>query len=161
LLTWVGTSINTMVLAGVGIAPGGLGGDAIIDGEEIVGRGRVHREAGKPPASFHGGLEASPGGGAAAVCARPLLVLVFLAVFFLEGLAGAFFRPLALAYVLAILASLAVALTVTPGLAYLLLTDSWLTRSIERIRGLLAPVAANILPLRLLLRFVLPSNTDP
>jgi Cu/Ag efflux pump CusA len=58
----------------------------------------------------------------AVVYASMIVVLVFLPVFFLDGLAGAFFRPLALAYVVAITASLLVALTVTPAMSYMLLT---------------------------------------
>ena len=57
----------------------------------------------------------------AVVYASLIVVLVFLPVFFLDGLAGSFFRPLALAYVVAIMASLLVALTVTPALSYMLL----------------------------------------
>ena len=62
-------------------------------------------------------LDASLEVRSAVVYASLIVVLVFLPVFFLDGLAGAFFRPLALSYVLAILASLLVALTVTPALS--------------------------------------------
>ena len=69
-------------------------------------------------------LDASLEVRSAVVYASLIVVLVFLPVFFLDGLAGSFFRPLALAYVLAILASLLVALTVTPALSYMLLTGA-------------------------------------
>ena len=64
-----------------------------------------------------------------------IVVLVFVPVFMLDGLAGAFFRPLALSYVLAILASLAVALTVTPALALLLLPKHLDTRESRLVVG--------------------------
>ena len=69
-------------------------------------------------------LDASLEVRSAVVYASLIVVLVFLPVFLLDGLAGAFFRPLALAYVLAILASLLVALTVTPALSLLLLPEA-------------------------------------
>ena len=58
----------------------------------------------------------------AVVYATTIVIIVFLPIFFLDGIAGSFFRPLALAYILAILASLFVALIVTPALSYMLLT---------------------------------------
>jgi Cu/Ag efflux pump CusA len=95
--------------------------DAIIDVENVVRRLRLNREAGNPLSAFRVVIDASTR------CARrsstpPLIViLVFLPIFFLDGIAGSFFRPLASAYMLAILASLGVALTVTPALCYMLL----------------------------------------
>jgi CzcA family heavy metal efflux pump len=122
VLTWSGVSVNTMVLAGLVIALGELVDDAIIDVENIVRRIRLNRAAGNPRSAFDVVLSASLEVRSAVVYASFIVVLVFLPIFFLDGLAGAFFRPLAMAYVLAILASLLVALTVTPALSYMLLT---------------------------------------
>jgi CzcA family heavy metal efflux pump len=121
LISWAGASINTMVIAGLVIALGELVDDSIIDVENIVRRLRLNRQAGQPQPAFQVVLQASLEVRSAVVYASLIVILVFVPVFFLEGLAGAFFRPLALAYVLAIAASLLVALTVTPALAYLLL----------------------------------------
>src|SRR5262245_43357894 len=122
VITWLGATINTMVLAGLVIAVGELVDDAIIDVENILRRARLNRAAGSPLSAFEVVLRASLEVRSAVVYASLIVVLVFLPVFFLDGLAGAFFRPLALAYVLAIMASLLVALTVTPALSFILLT---------------------------------------
>ena len=67
-----------------------------------------------------------------------IVMVVFVPVFMLEGLAGAFFRPLALSYVLAILASLAVALTVTPAIALCSCRNTWTRREARLVGGLKA-----------------------
>jgi len=121
VLSWRGGSINTMVLAGLVIALGEVVDDAIIDVENILRRLRLNRRSAQPRSDFQVVLDASLEVRSAVVYATLIVVLAFLPVFFLEGLAGAFFEPLAKAYVLAILASLAVALTVTPALSLLLL----------------------------------------
>jgi len=123
LLRYRGGTLDTMVLAGLVIALGEVVDDAIIDVENIVRRLRLNREAGSPRSRTAVVLAASLEVRSAVVYGSFIVMLVFLPVFLLEGLAGAFFRPLALAYVLAILASLVVALTVTPALALLLLRD--------------------------------------
>jgi CzcA family heavy metal efflux pump len=122
VLTWTGATINTMVLAGLVIALGELVDDAIIDVENIVRRIRLNKEAGEPKSAFAVVLDASLEVRSAVVYASLIVILVFMPIFFLHGLAGAFFRPLATAYVLSILASLLVALTVTPALSLMLLT---------------------------------------
>jgi CzcA family heavy metal efflux pump len=140
VITWTGATVNTMVLAGLVIALGELVDDAIIDVENIVRRLRLNRAAGEPLHPFRVVLNASLEVRSAVVYASLVVVAVFLPVFFLDGLAGAFFRPLALAYVLAILASLVVALTLTPALSYMLLTgraadrpEAPLTRLLKRL----------------------------
>ena len=121
VLHYLGGTINTMVLAGLVIAVGVVVDDAIIDVENIARRLRLNRLSNNPRGLFQVVLDASLEVRSAVVLASLIVVLVFVPVFFLPGLAGSFFRPLALAYVLAILASMFVALTLTPALALMLL----------------------------------------
>ncbi len=116
-----GGQLDTMVLAGLAIALGEVVDDAIIDVENIHRRLRENIELGRPRSSFAVVLDASIEVRSAVVYASAIVVLVFVPVYLLDGLAGAFFRPLALAYGLAIVSSLVVALTLTPALALLLL----------------------------------------
>ena len=124
VIIYSGATVNTMVLAGLVIAMGEVVDDAIIDVENIVRRLRLNRASARPASPFRVVLSASLEVRSAVVYASLIVILVFLPVFFLDGLAGSFFRPLALAYVLAIMASLLVALTVTPALSLMLLTGS-------------------------------------
>lgn len=121
LLRWRGETINSMILAGLIIALGEVVDDAIIDVENILRRLRQNALLPQPLPRLRVVLEASLEVRSAVVYASVIIVLVFVPVFFLPGLAGTFFRPLALSYVLAITASLAVALTLTPALSLMLL----------------------------------------
>ncbi len=121
VLYWWGLTVNTMIIAGLVVALGEVVDDAIIDVENIVRRLRLNRAAEKPKSAFRVVLDASLEVRSAVVYATVIIVLVFLPVFFLEGLPGAFFRPLAIGYVLAIVASLLVALVVTPALSLMIL----------------------------------------
>ena len=116
-----GGTLNTMVIAGLVIAVGEVVDDAIIDVENVMRRLRLNHALANPLPAFKVVFEASIEVRSAVVYASLIVALVFLPVFFLDGLAGTFFRPLALSYVLAILASLIVALSVTPALCLLLL----------------------------------------
>ncbi len=122
VLTAFGVTLNTMVIAGLVIALGEVVDDAIIDVENIVRRLKLNREAGYPKSAFRVVVDASMEVRSAVVYATMIVMIIFLPVFFMHGIAGSFFRPLAMAYILAILASLLVALTVTPALCYMLLT---------------------------------------
>ena len=121
VLSLAGVTINTMILAGLVIALGELVDDAIIDIENIVRRLRQHRLEGSGRSTPGIILDASLEVRGPVIHATLISVVSTLPIFLLGGLTGSFFRPLALAYGLAILASLAVALTVTPALALLLL----------------------------------------
>ena len=136
LLHYRGGTLDTMVLAGLVIALGEVVDDAIIDVENIVRRLRLNRQSPNPQPAIRVVLDASMEVRSAVLYGSLIVVVVFVPVFMLDGLAGAFFRPLALSYVLAILASLAVALTVTPALALLLLPQHLHTQESRIVGGL-------------------------
>jgi CzcA family heavy metal efflux pump len=119
-----GITINTMILAGLVISVGVVVDDAIIDIENIVRRLRQHRREGSTRSTASVILESSVEVRSAIIYATLIDVVAIAPVFFIEGLSGAFFRPLAVAYGLAVLASLLVALTVTPALALILLRNA-------------------------------------
>jgi CzcA family heavy metal efflux pump len=121
VLHWRGETINTMTLAGLVIALGAVVDDAIIDVENIVRRLREHRLSGQPGSTASVILNASLEVRAPIVYATLIIVAAAVPIFLLQGLTGAFFRPLALSYTLAIVASLVVAMTLTPALCLLLL----------------------------------------
>jgi CzcA family heavy metal efflux pump len=118
-----GASINTMVLAGFVIAVGVVVDDAIIDVENIVRRIRQYRLAGDPRSTASIILEGSIEVRSAIIYATLIDVTMLVPVFFIGGVSGAFFVPLALSYGLAVLASMLVALTVTPALCLILLKN--------------------------------------
>jgi CzcA family heavy metal efflux pump len=123
-----GATINVMVLAGLVIALGVIVDDAIIDVQNIVRRLRQQRREGSDKATSAIVLEASLEMRGPIVYATLIVVLAIVPVFFLTGLTGSFFRPLAFSYALAVLVSLLVALTVTPALSLILLSGAPLER---------------------------------
>ena len=119
-----GGTINTMTLGGLAIALGMLVDDAIIVVENVVRRLRLERE--KPESERQSDIKvvaaATSEVQGAIIFATLIILLVFLPIFGLTGIEGRLLQPLALAYGVSLLASLAVALTLTPALSYDLLS---------------------------------------
>ncbi|MBI5335798.1 MAG: efflux RND transporter permease subunit [Burkholderiales bacterium] len=117
----LGLSINTMTLGGLAIAIGELVDDAVVDLENIQRRLRLNRQAAQPQPVLDVILRACVEVRSGVVLATLIIVLVFVPLLFLPGLEGRLFVPLGVAYMTAIAASLLVATTVTPVLAYYVL----------------------------------------
>ena len=144
-----GITINTITLGGLAIALGSVVDDSIIDVENIFRRLRENKMLAQPKPVFEVVLRASLEVRRAIIYATFIVVLIFLPVLTLTGLQGSFFAPLALSYILAILASLLTALTLTPALAFLLFDKGvsqpteprlqrWLKTGYRRGLGLIA-----------------------
>ena len=142
-------TLNTITLGGLAIAIGEVVDDAIIDVEIIFRRLRENQLLARPRPAFRVILDASLEVRTAVVYATFIVALVFLPVLTLTGLQGSFFAPLALSYILAIMASLAVALTLTPALSLLFFAkgvrspkeprlQTWLKAVYRRVLGVLA-----------------------
>jgi CzcA family heavy metal efflux pump len=131
------STINVMVLAGLVIAVGAVVDDAIVDVENIVRRLREQRASGVDVPTSRIVIDASVEVRNAIVFASLIEAVALLPVFFLEGLSGAFFQPLARAYVIAVLVSGFIAMTVTPALSYILLRKAPLEKRQSPILPLL------------------------
>lgn len=125
----LGASINTMTLGGMAIALGALVDDAIIVVENVVRRLRGNLASPTPRPVLDVVRDATREIQGSIVFATLIIMLVFLPLFFLSGVEGRLLQPLGLAYVIALAASLLVAITVTPALAALLMPGSKTIRS--------------------------------
>ncbi|HYM78124.1 MAG TPA: efflux RND transporter permease subunit [Candidatus Dormibacteraeota bacterium] len=117
----MGFTLNTMTLGGLAIAIGEVVDDAVIDVENIFRRLRENRRSETPKPALRVVFDASIEVRSAVVYATFAVALVFIPILTMSGVAGRIFAPLGVAYILSILASLLVALSVTPALSYIFL----------------------------------------
>jgi CzcA family heavy metal efflux pump len=128
-----GTSLNVMMATGLLMAIGVVVDDAIVHVDAIAGRLRRDRQSGRNPSAVGSILEAIGGMRSSVLFATVIVLLAVSPIFFVGELPSAFLRPIVLSYGLALLASMAVALTVTPALGLLLLAHAPLEHRESRL----------------------------
>lgn len=141
---WFGLSMNTMTLGGLAVAIGELVDDAIVDVENIFRRLKENSALPRPKSALHVVYMASLEVRSSIIFSTIIVCMVFLPLFALSGMEGRLFSPLGIAYVVSIVSSLVVSLTVTPVLSYWLLpgskavahaSDGLLLRMLKRLIG--------------------------
>ncbi len=151
VLVHLGFTLNTLTLGGLTIALGEVVDDAIIDVENILRRMRLAREAGDPRSAGQIVLEASMEVRGSVVFATGVVALVMFPVLAFSGMQGRIFAPLGWAYLSAVLASLLVALTVTPAMTLLIFgkgrlpheEPAWVARLKSRYHTLVGELMAH------------------
>ncbi len=140
ILNWTGQGINTMTLGGLAVAIGSVVDDAIVDMENVYRRLRENQQAGtliNPlQVVFNGSVEVR----VSVLFSTVIIAVVFAPIFALSGVEGRIFTPMGVSYLLSIVASTLVALTLTPALCALLLVnhrlpndETWVARFSHKI----------------------------
>lgn len=144
VLISAGINLNIMVLGGLAIALGEVVDDAIIDTENIYRRLRENQARAQPLPVTRVILDASLEVRGSVVYASFIVILVFVPLLTLTGVAGRLFAPLGVTYILAVLASLVVALTVTPALCALLLGSRSIRDRDPPLIGVIRPLYGSV-----------------
>lgn len=140
VLNWTGQGINTMTLGGLAVAIGSVVDDAIVDMENVYRRLRENQQSPTPKSPlqvvFDGSIEVR----VSVLFSTIIIAVVFAPIFALSGVEGRIFTPMGVAYLLSIVASTIVALTLTPALCALLLThrqlppdETWIARKAHQV----------------------------
>lgn len=145
VLLEMGVNLNIMVIGGLAIALGEVVDDAIIDTENIFRRLRQNSLQEKPLPMKDVVYNASMEVRGSVVYASFIVALVFVPLLHLSGITGRLFAPLGMAYILSIMLSLLVALTVTPALCYVLLAKRGLKNTEPPIVRAMQPLYASML----------------
>ena len=140
ILHATGQGIDTMTLGGLVVAIGSVVDDAIVDMENVYRRLRENQQAGNPKQPLQVVFDGSVEVRVSVLFSTVIIAVVFAPIFALSGIEGRIFTPMGLAYLLSILASTLVALTLTPALCAILLanhrlpsTETWLERKAHQV----------------------------
>lgn len=142
VMKFLGLGVNTMTLGGLAVAIGLIIDDAIVDVENVFRRLKENRHVENARPALQVIFDASAEIRNSIVYATFIIVLVFIPLFFLTGVEGRLFAPLGIAFIISLLASLLVSLTLTPVMCYYLLpkasfmegeSDSFVVQALKRV----------------------------